>query len=87
LAADITGGWNWERTHPFNIGGTYNVFEASKQNDVRRIIFASSGGTMLGYEMENPYTEIVGADYDKIPGTWTMITDDMLFRPIHLGYV
>ena len=70
--------------HRFNIGGTYNVFEASKQNDVRRIIFASSGGTMLGYEMENPYTEIVGADYDKIPGTWTMITDDM---PIHLGYV
>jgi len=40
---------------------------------------------MLGYEMENPYTEIVGADYDKIPGTWTMITDDMPFRPIHLG--
>ena len=73
--------------HRFNIGGTYNVFEASKQNDVRRIIFASSGGTMLGYEMENPYTEIVGADYDKIPETWTMITDDMPFRPIHLGYV
>ena len=42
---------------------------------------------MLGYEMENPYTEIVGADYDKIPETWTMITDDMPFRPIHLGYV
>lgn len=73
--------------HRFNIGGTYNVFEASKQNNVRRIIFASSGGTMLGYEMENPYTEIVGADYDKIPETWTMITDDMPFRPIHLGYV
>ena len=85
MAADTTGGWNWERIHCFNIGGTYNVFEASKQNDVRRIIFASSGGTMLGYEMENPYTEIVGADYDKIPGTWTMITDDMPFRPIHLG--
>ena len=62
--------------HRFNIGRTYNV---------RRIIFASSDGTMLGYEMENPYTEIVGADYDKIPGTWTMITDDMPFRPIHLG--
>ena len=55
--------------HRFNIGETYNVFEASKQNHVRRIIFASSGGTMLGYEMENPYTEIVGADYDKIPET------------------
>ena len=36
---------------------------------VEWIIFASSGGTMLGYEMENPYTEIVGADYDKIPET------------------
>ena len=72
--------------HRFNIGGTYNVFEVSKQNDVRRIIFASSGGTMLGYEMENPYTGIVGADYDKIPETWTMITDDMPFMPIHLGY-
>jgi nucleoside-diphosphate-sugar epimerase len=69
LAAGTTGGWNWERIYCFNIGGPYNVFEASKQNDVRRIIFASSGGTMLGYEMENPYTEIVGADYDKIPET------------------
>ena len=42
---------------------------------------------MLGYELDSPYTEIVAAEYDKIPDTWPMITDEMPVRPVHLGYV
>ena len=50
-----------------DIGGTYNVFEAARRNGVERVVFASGGGTTLGWESESPYFEIVAAQYDKIP--------------------
>jgi len=32
----------WEKILPINIAGTYNVFEAARQQGVKRVIFASS---------------------------------------------
>ena len=32
----------WDQILPNNIAGTYNVFEAARRNDVKRIVFASS---------------------------------------------
>lgn len=81
---DVT---DWEGNERVNIRGTYNVYEAARLNGVKRLIFASSGGTMLGYELESPYTEIVAAEYDKIPESWTMITHEWPVRPINFGYV
>ena len=40
----------WESTRDVNIDGTYNVYEASRLNGVNRVVFASTGSTMLGYE-------------------------------------
>jgi uronate dehydrogenase len=33
---------DWEKIMPVNIAGTYNVFEAARQQGVKRVIFASS---------------------------------------------
>jgi uronate dehydrogenase len=33
---------DWEKILPVNIAGTYNVFEAARQQGVKRVIFASS---------------------------------------------
>ena len=63
------------------------MYEASRIHGVKRVIFASSGGTMLGYELESRYTEIVAAEYDKVPKVWPLITDDMPARPNSLCYV
>ncbi len=49
LSAYTEDVYEWEGTERVNIRGTYNVYEASRIHGVKRIIFASSGGTMLGY--------------------------------------
>ena len=54
---------------------------------MKRVVYASSGGTMLSYETESPYYEIVAAQYDKIPDTWPMITHESPARPNDLVYV
>jgi uronate dehydrogenase len=37
------------RLLPVNVEGTYNAFEAARQAGVRKVIFASTGQTVLGY--------------------------------------
>ncbi len=55
---------------PMNLLGTYNVFEAALRAGVRKVLFASSGQTVLGYLSDN----------------WTKsqvwVTPDMPVRPI-----
>ena len=87
LSAYTEDVYEWEGTERVNIRGTYNVYEASRVLGVKRIIFASSGGTMLGYELESPYTEIAAAEYDRIPKVWPLITHEMPARPNSLCYV
>lgn len=40
-----------------NIIGSLNIFEAARQNNVKKIIFASSGGTIYGEQDNFPATE------------------------------
>lgn len=46
LAGVASGGGPWEEILPNNIIGTYNVFEAARRNDVRRIAYASRAGLL-----------------------------------------
>ena len=39
----------WDQVLPSNIVGTYNLFEAARQNSVRRIAFASRAGLLSSY--------------------------------------
>ncbi len=49
LGAAAGSGSPWEEVLASNIIGTYNVFEASRRNGVRRIAFASRAGLVAGY--------------------------------------
>jgi hypothetical protein len=49
-----------------NVIGTRNVFEAAQQAGVQRVIYASSGATVAGWEREFPYGALVNGDYDVL---------------------
>jgi nucleoside-diphosphate-sugar epimerase len=63
-----------------NIVGTYNVFEAARRAGVRRVIFASSGATIAGYEREAPYSALVSGRYAEA-GSWAPVTHEQPVRP------
>lgn len=53
------------RLLPVNVEGTYNAFEAARQAGVRKVIFASTGQTVLGY----PAGEWVDPDQPPRPSS------------------
>lgn len=63
-----------------NVIGTYNVFEAAQRAGVKRVIFASSGATIAGWEREPPLSHIVNGRYDEL-GSWSPLTHDSPMRP------
>ena len=77
----------WEGTERVNIRSAYNVYEAARIHGVKRVIFANSGGTMLGYELESPYTEIATGEYDYIPRVYPILTHLDPVRPNSICYV
>ena len=79
LAAQITDE-PWESIVSTNIIGTYNVFRAAQLSGVRRVVFASSGATVKGWEEIEPYNSITSGRYEEAPENWPMITHEMI-RP------
>ncbi|GAC1394090.1 MAG: NAD-dependent glucose-6-phosphate dehydrogenase Azf [Vulcanimicrobiaceae bacterium] len=53
LAGAVAVDSPWEDVYGTNIGGTYNVYEAARENALRRIIFASSNHAVGMHEVEN----------------------------------
>jgi nucleoside-diphosphate-sugar epimerase len=70
----------WESVLPNNLVGTYNVFEAARLAGVKRVVFASSGSTIRGWDGEHPYDAINSGRYEDAPESWPMITHEMV-RP------
>jgi nucleoside-diphosphate-sugar epimerase len=83
LAAAAGGAVPWERIERDNLRGTYNVFEAARRAGVRRVIFASSGATVTGYERDEPYAALVAGTYDGLTA-WPMLTHEAPVRPAAL---
>src|SRR5688500_775513 len=63
-----------------NVLGAYHVFEASRLAGVSRVVFASSGATVSGWEREPPISLIVTGRYEEV-GTWAPLTHDSPLRP------
>ena len=63
-----------------NIVGAYNVYEAARLAGVRRVVFASSGATIRGWCLDEPYKAIAEGRYDDVPEGFPKITHDMV-RP------
>lgn len=81
LAAIAHGHYGWDEVHQFNVVGTYNVFEAAREAGVKRVIFASSGATISGWERDEPYKALVESRYVDAPPQWPMITHESPTRP------
>ncbi|HJP32466.1 MAG TPA: NAD(P)-dependent oxidoreductase [Candidatus Latescibacteria bacterium] len=79
LAAAIQG--DWDAMLPNNVIGTYNVFEASRQAGVQRVIYASSGSVVSGWEREEPYRTLVAGDPEAAAESWEMLTHETPLRP------
>lgn len=79
LAAYL-GSDDWEGQLAGNIIGTYNVYEAARLAGVKRVIFASSGNAVRGFEQVQPYQAIAEGRYEDVPEPFAKITHDMV-RP------
>ena len=73
LAANAESGVPFEDTLRANVIGTYNVFEAARRARVRRVVFASSGATVSGYERDEPYRALVEGRYEGLRD-WPLLT-------------
>jgi nucleoside-diphosphate-sugar epimerase len=74
LAGVVAVEADWESVYGINIGGTYNVFEAARRNEARRIIFASSNHCVGMHEVRN-------APRIYEPGFGRVIRTDEPYRP------
>jgi nucleoside-diphosphate-sugar epimerase len=63
-----------------NVLGAFHVFEASRLAGVSRVIFASSGATVSGWEREPPISHIVAGQYEQV-GSWQPLTHESALRP------
>ena len=79
MAAIAHGGPQWDQLLQFNVIGTYNVFEAARQAGVKRVIYASSGATISGYERNEPYKSLSEGRPEEA-GKWKMVTHE---SPVH----
>ena len=83
LAAAAGGGEPWESILRHNLVGAYNVLEAARRAGVARVIFASSGAPVTGYEREEPYASLVAGKYAGLT-SWPMLTHETPLRPAAL---
>lgn len=81
LAAKASDDYSWEELRDTNVIGTRNVLEAARLAGCRRVVFASSGATVAGWEREEPYRAMVEGRYDDVPADWVRIRHDMATRP------
>lgn len=84
LAAKIDDSYGWDDLLATNLVGTRNVFEAARQAGVKRVVFASSGATVAGWEHIDPYKSLVEGHYDDLPAKVPLIDEAMAVRPRNL---
>ena len=67
LAAKAGDGYTWDELRDTNVIGTRNVLEAARLAGCKRVVFASTGAAVAGWEREEPYRAIVEGRYDDMP--------------------
>ncbi len=64
-----------------NITGVYNLFEACRIAGVKRIVAASTGAVVAGYEKDDPIKSLVHNPDYEMPSPRPMLTADTPIRP------
>ena len=80
LGADPEGR-KWDSVLNSNIIGTYNVFEASRQAGVRRVVGASSIMVSEGHREQEPYLAMMERRPSDIPQTFDVISPAIPAEP------
>ena len=81
MAAFARSGETFEAILNDNVIGTYNVFEASRRAGVKRIVYASSGMAVAGWEQVMPYQVLASGRYDEAPEKWEKLTHQSIPWP------
>lgn len=81
LGADPGDDGSWESLRDNNVIGTYNVFEASHQLGVSRVVAASSIMVSQGHREQEPYRSIVERRWGDIAEGYEMIAPDIPAEP------
>jgi nucleoside-diphosphate-sugar epimerase len=62
----------------------YSLRALNRRADVKRVVFASSGSTMNGWEREIPYNALVAGNYAAVSPNWPHLThprDTVGYKP------
>ena len=78
--AAFLGSPDWSGHLSGNVIGAYNVYEAARLAGVKRVVFASSGATVQGFEQTAPYDAVIAGRYDEVPKGFPKVTHESL-RP------
>ena len=81
LAAKPGENYTWEELLDTNVEDARHVFRAAFEAGVQRVVFASSGATIAGWEQDEPCRSLVVGKYEDLPDAWPIITVDMPSRP------
>lgn len=81
LAAKAGERFSWDDLQSTNIQGTFNVLRAAVDAGCKRVVFASSGATVSGYENVEPYKTLTSGDYSGAPAQWNLIDHTWATRP------
>ena len=80
LGADPEGD-EWDSVLNNNVIGTYNVFEASREAGVKRVVGASSIMVSEGHREQEPYRAMMERRHDEIPDEFEIISPAMPAEP------
>ena len=69
LAAETIEYDDWDKVMDVTIGGTLNLYRAAQEAGVKRVVFASAGSTMIGYEWYpgSPYAALAANKIQRLP--------------------
>tara|TARA_B110000438_G_scaffold88879_1_gene88358 strand:+ start:715 stop:1476 length:762 start_codon:yes stop_codon:yes gene_type:complete len=80
LAGNPSVSATWDSLIKNNIDGTANIFEASKNSGVRKIIYASSNHAVGLFEKDSPYKQIISGNYEDVKN-YELIEPNCEVRP------
>ena len=80
LAGKTSVNGTWNELIGNNFDGTSNIFEASKNSGVDKVIFASSNHAVGLFENDNPYKQIISGNYEDVKA-YDLIKSNCELRP------
>jgi nucleoside-diphosphate-sugar epimerase len=83
LAAETQDYDDWDKVVATTMGGTLNIFRAAHEAGVKRVVFASAGSTMLGYQFDpaSIYAQLADNKLQQMPADAHMVLHTDPARP------